>query len=234
LANWSAVGNASFVNGTAVFQETLSSNPTYPYYRFYRAKVGNIKSANAVGFVQILAPPGFSLIANQLSNGGNTPPEIFAATSVPEGARLQKYDAPGASFDMAQFIDAAWEGDAISFGPGDGGWFENPTGASIPIKFVGEVPEGELSIPLVAGWSLPSSMVPQTGLLSPNLGYVPQEGDQIHQHNPATGGFIINSYIDGAWEGGSNGSAPTIKVGESFWIYSTTARNWVRSFKIWP
>jgi hypothetical protein len=231
---WTSLGTVSFSSGSAVFEDPLAINPSYPYYRFYRAKVGSIRSGNAIGFVEIAAAPGYMLIANQLNNGGNTPVEIFAATAVPNNTSVLKYDPVYSYYAEAAFIDSAWEGDPMTIAPGEGVWFHNPSSSAVTINFAGEIPQGILVSAVPSGWSIASSAVPQTGPLDALLGYVPTEGDAIELYNPASQSYSIFDYVDGAWEGDGGGLAPVPKVGESFEVNSSTSKSWFRSFSVWP
>ncbi len=51
------------------------------------------------------------------------------------------------------------------------------------------------------------------------------DGLTIYRWNRPTGGYLVDSYVDGAWEGDSGGTAPCFLYGESFWIQSPIAFN---------
>jgi len=77
-----------------------------------------------------------------------------------------------------------------------------------------------------------ASEVPQSGDLVSVLGFAPQLGDSVYQYVAGTG-FKINNYAlddngNPAWD---QGSAPTIGVGEGFWLNTTRAHPaWARTF----
>jgi hypothetical protein len=112
---------------------------------------------------------------------------------------------------------------AMTLGPGEGAFVQMPAAGTL--TFVGEVMQGDLVNPLVTGFDIYSSMVPQTGALAADLGYTPDAGDNIYQWNGA--GYDQSSFV-GIWLPGD----PTIEVGEAFWIQSASAKNWSRTFNV--
>jgi hypothetical protein len=75
--------------------------------------------------------------------------------------------------------------------------------------------------------SLPLDAAPPAG-----LGYPVGNGDRIYRFNPATGGFIINEYVDGEW---SLGAPPTPAIGEAFYAFNGgAAKTWSRTFSVGP
>jgi acetoin utilization deacetylase AcuC-like enzyme len=95
---------------------------------------------------------------------------------------------------------------------------------------VGEVPQGTLSTPLVQGFNLVASQVPQAGALSGALGYTAAEGDQVYQFNVATQQYASSTYELGAW----GPSDPAIGVGEGFFLSKGAAGTWTREFDVSP
>src|SRR5258707_884633 len=113
-------------------------------------------SVNAVGYVNKIVPKnGFALIANPLDAGttNNTIAKLFAG--VPDGTKVYKY-IPGTGYKIAQFDDLSGEFSppdvaALTVVPGEGVFVQNPLSTDMTITFVGEVMQGSLSTPLVAG-----------------------------------------------------------------------------------
>jgi len=120
----------------------------------------------------------------------------------------------------------------MTFGPGEGAWVFAP--AKFTNTFVGEVKLGSTNT-VRQGYNIYSSALPQAGHLQTDLGFVPSEGDFVYQRR-STGGYRVNDYIDGAWEGDDSGVDPTIAVGESFWVFSSVANHapWVRNLNVGP
>jgi hypothetical protein len=99
----------------------------------------------------------------------------------------------------------------------------------VQITFVGEVPQGNLTTPLVAGLQMVSSQVPQAGKPE-DLGYVGAPGDQIYQFNAATQRYDVATFDDL-----SNSFEPATKVlevGDAFFLSKTAAGQWTRNFNV--
>jgi hypothetical protein len=183
-------------------------------------------SVNVVGYINVTAPPGFSIFANQLDNGaGNLLGDLIPAA--PAGATVFKFT--GAGFESATYddLDEAWDNPNITLAPGEAAWMLNPEAAPVTLTFVGEVMQGNLSNPLPAGFSMKSSMVPQAGLIS-SLGLVAEAGDTIFLFR--NGAYVSSTYddLDEAW----GAPEPDPAVGEGFWFSTTTAREWTRQFSV--
>jgi hypothetical protein len=99
------------------------------------------------------------------------------------------------------------------------------TAAAATVTYVGEVPQGTLTIPLVAGFNLVGSKVPQAGKLTTDLGYTPSDGDLAYTF--AAAGYTVYQY-DGEWLP----SEPSLKVGEGLWIRKVAAGSWTRTFSV--
>jgi hypothetical protein len=191
-----------------------------------------VYSVNVVGYINVEAPPGFSIIANQLDNGaGNDLRDLVP--SAPDGTTVYKFT--GAGYDILSYdeIDEAWTPLelVINLNPGDAAFVRNPTASPITMTFVGEVLQGNLVNSLPAGFSMKSSIVPQAGTIS-QLGLAGQDGDTVYQFDNAASAYVINSFdeIDEAWAP----AEPTLGVGEGFFFRNptTTARQWTRDFSV--
>jgi hypothetical protein len=185
-----------------------------------------VYSVNVVGYINVEAPNGFSILANQLDNGnGNRLGDLLP--TAPDGATVYKFT--GAGFDIVSYdeLDAAWSNPNLTMAPGEAAFFRNP-GAPVTLTFVGEVRQGALSNELPAGFSMKSSIVPQAG--SPDqLGLQGADGDTIYLFR--NGGYVISSYdeLDEAW----SSPVPDIRVGEGFWFRNAgAARQWNRDFSV--
>jgi hypothetical protein len=113
--------------------------------------------------------------------------------------------------------------------PGEGFFVQNNGTAPLTITLVGEVPQGALTISLVAGLNLVASKVPQEGGLVAALGYTPVEGDIVFQWDTATQKYKDpNAFEFGAWGAGD----PVLKVGEGFFLQKGAAGSWTRNFSV--
>jgi hypothetical protein len=183
--------------------------------------VAQVYSVNAVGYVNVTANSGFNLIANPLNTGGNTVAEVLP--TLPDGSLLYTYSA-ATGFSILQY-DGEWlPNGATVIAPGTG--FFIRVGASTPLTFVGEVPQGTLTTPLVAGFNLVGSKVPQAGKLQADLKYTPADGDLVYTFNSTTG-YTIYQY-DAEWLP----TEPDLAVAQGIWIRKAAAGSWDRTFSV--
>jgi hypothetical protein len=184
-----------------------------------------VYSVNVVGYVNVEAPSGFSIIANQLDNGtGNQVGDLIPAA--PSGATIYKFT--GAGFDITTYddLDEVWDNPTLSLAPGEAAFFNNP-GAPVTLTFVGEVRQGSLVNELPAGFSMKSSIVPQAGTPD-DLGLQGGSGDTIYLFRD--GGYVLSTYddLDEAWA-----PVPNVAVGEGFFFLNQgAARQWTRDFNV--
>jgi hypothetical protein len=174
----------------------------------------------------MILPPGFSLIANQLSGSSNTVAELFKGW--PNGTTLNKFDTQLFKLAENEVKEGQWTNPDERLAPGEGAIFFNPTTDYKPHSFVGEVMQGQLAIPIPAGFSVRSSLVPQPGHLHEDLQFPIAEGDVIHLFDRDRQQYHLHPYEGGKWKAGS----PVVSVGESFWVAKTSPGNWIRSFTI--
>jgi hypothetical protein len=193
------------------------------------ASQAQVFSVNAVGYINLDVPAGFSMIANQLNNNGNnTLPALIPAP--PGGTTVFKF--VGSGFQQATYDElfGEWSGDAITLVPGEGAFIRTPT--AFKVTFVGEVSTGNLQNSIPAGFSIRSSQVPQAGKLVADLKYTPAGGDTIFLFNTTSGQYDQATWDDlfGEWTGAIG--EPTIKVGEAFWVKKVAAGSWDRTFNV--
>jgi hypothetical protein len=109
--------------------------------------------------------------------------------------------------------------------PGEVAIILNPTSDVKTLNFVGEVPQGDLSLPIPAGFSIRSSLLPLPGALDTDLGFPITNGDVIHLFDREQQKYIIYTFEQNRW----TPSQPVIASGEAFWVGKTAAGNWVQS-----
>jgi len=212
--------------------------------------VAQVYSVNAVGYVNLTLPVGFSMVANPLNagTGNNTITKLFAPANMsatPTACRVYLYNNSTGAYQTVTFssLTGNWSGTAAGTEilPGDGVFFQNLSGAPLTATFVGEVMQGSLSTPIPQGFSIKSSQVPQaidpdSATQLPNAAdRIPgAPGDRIYRFNPATGGYQTYTFssLTGAWTG-PGGSLPTFNVGESFFFQRLNpATAWTRTFSV--
>jgi hypothetical protein len=182
-------------------------------------------SVNAVGFVNVVVPPKFSMIANPLNAPTNTIPALFAGVA-PDGTTIYKFD--GTSYSVNTLDLGEWGIPTQTLLPGEGAFILNPGTTPFTVTFVGEVMQGSLSNPLPANFSIKSSQVPQSAALATVLGFPAADGDTIYQFVSASQNYVIHTLDLGEWGGGE----PVPAVGESFFVKKVAAGNWTRTFSV--
>jgi hypothetical protein len=192
--------------------------------------MAQVYSVNAVGYVNTVLKPGYNLISNPLIAQNNSINELFKG--LPNGTQVFKFN--GTAFTTATYddIDNAYlpsSAASLTVMPGEGVFVRNPSNTDLTVTFVGDVPQGNLSIDLPAGLSIRSSMVPQAGTAA-ELGLVGQNGDQVFQYDPVTQSYFTSTFddIDNAWLP----ALRPLKVGEAFFLKKQVAGTWTRTFNV--
>jgi hypothetical protein len=194
--------------------------------------MAQVFSVNAVGYVNKTIPANsFALISNPLMAATNTVNALFQP--VPPGFQVYIF-TPGTGYTVGTFDDlsGAFIPDAAGnaqIKPGQGVFVKNPTATPVTITFVGEVPQGNLSTPLVAGLQIVSSQVPQAGTAK-DLGLTGAAGDQIFQWNTGTQKYAASTFDDLA-----NDWIPALTpldVGDAFFLKKVAAGTWTRTFNV--
>jgi hypothetical protein len=186
-----------------------------------------VYSVNAVGYVNLEIPPGFSMIANPLDAGAGNNTVANLLPGVPEGTALYKFDSGTGQYTINDFIFGEWSVPTMSMAPGEGAFIRNPGAEAFTVTFVGEVMQGTLTTPIPAGFSILSSKVPQSAQLDTVLGFPAAEGDFVYRFSNALNQYSIHSFIFGEWD-----VAPVPAVGESFFVNKAGAATWTRDFSV--
>jgi len=185
-----------------------------------------VLSANAVGYATINVPPGYSMIANPLQARPNTVSAILPG--MPDGTALNKFDTRLFKLTENTVKGGRWINANETLSPGEGAIFFNPTADFKHINFVGEVMQGNLLLPIAAGFSVRSSQLPKPGRLHADLGFPISDGDVVHLFDRDRQKYVIYEYEPKKWES----NPPVVGVGESFWIGKTKPGNWVQKLVI--
>lgn len=192
--------------------------------------MAQVYSVNAVGYVNVTLKAGFNLVANPLDAGAGNNTVEKLLTGMPDGVVVYTYTAAGGyvvnSYDSSL---GGWDNAAMTLVPGQGFWLLLPAGADKTVTFVGDVPQGTLTVNLDKGFTLVGSKVPQAGKLQADLKYTPATGDVIYKYaNP--GGYSVVSFDPdlGGWDPGD----PSIAVAEGFWTLKVASGSWTRDFSV--
>jgi hypothetical protein len=225
LVTWSTVAT----QGSPYIDPTAGSATQ----RFYRVNAAGLISRNYVGFYRVNFAPGFTFLANQLRPADDRVAALLDDPPDNTGAFVFR---PWSAYSMITYVvPTGWEGDDIGMrlSPGMGAMVHTPTGFTR--TFIGEVVLNATN-ELPAGFSLISSAVPQSlPLTGPGgLDFPIADGDVIYQFDPAIGGYVVNSFIDGAWEGDNHGAVPVPGVGECFWVIKGAPATWVQRINQYP
>lgn len=185
-----------------------------------------VYSVNAVGYINVDCPQGFSMIANQLDAGAgnNTVSKLFPG--VPAGTIVYKFASTGYVINSYDPDLGGWDQPDMPLVPGEGCWFLAPS--ALKVTFVGEVMQGSLSTPVPQGFAIKSSQVPQAAALGTVLNFPVAAGDIFYFYR--AGAYQIFSFDPDL--GGWDPSEPSPNVGESFWTFVGAAKNWTRNFSV--
>jgi len=200
--------------------------------------MAQVYSVNMVGYINASVPVGFTMLANQLNaSPDNKVTTLFPAP--PNNTAVFKFNRDTGGYNSIQYLGGAWEGDDLdmTLAPGEGCFISTDT--AFTATFVGEV-QLNSSLNILQGFQMISSVLPQSLPLDAappaGLGFPIQNDDEVYQYNPASGGYIADSYLGGAWEGDSEGNAPTPDIAEAFFFNRRTAAagTWTRNFSVGP
>jgi hypothetical protein len=198
-----------------------------------------VYSANAVGYVNLSLPTGFSIIANPLDNTNNELNTLLAGA--PVGTRVYRFDAPTQNYISSSKIPPGWAPN-LTFDPGEGFFID--VAAPLNVTFVGEVPQGNLNNPLTGGnaFQIKSSQVPQAlplgrpSAVNPTLEFPAAAGDRVYTFDNLTGytSYTYNANPILGWLGPNNngGDGPTIPVASGFFLQRAGTTDWARTFSV--
>jgi len=233
LVNWSGLGLITNETTTLEFSDPTAAGFWARFYRAKSAQSGAVVSKAAAGFVVLDFPYGFSMRANPLLTGNDTVAGLLG-NLFPDGTMLYKFN--GTLFEVNTYIvggrETLWDGPITTLKPGEGFILRNHLVDTFYLAIVGQVPEGRLVNQIPVGWSIQASQVPQAGRADTVLGVPLVHGDNIDLYVSE-----IYDYEPHVTDGAGNwpiGGPPEVWLGESFWIYTTTAREWVREFSTKP
>jgi hypothetical protein len=206
--------------------EYVDSDASKFSHRYYRIKAGTVYSANVMGYAAVTLAPGFSMIANPFVTPNNSVTDLLK--DLPDGTRINRFDTRFFKLTENFFKGGRWTNPSEKLVPGEGAILFNPTPDYKVLSFVGDVMQGNLSMPIAGGFSIRSSLVPQAGRLHADLGFPIAEGDVIHLYDRDRQKYVLYPYDPVAW----NANPPVVSVGESFWVAKTSPGNWTRNISL--
>jgi hypothetical protein len=174
------------------------------------------------------------MVSNPLNAADNTIDKLFVP--VPAGTQIYVYDTAQKKYVVGTFDDldnSYGEVGKTKIEPGQGVFVRNPTTQALTITFVGEVPQGTLTVNMVQGLQIVSSKVPQAGtpqdLSFPNkLAHGLTAGDQVYQFQ-ADQKYLVATFddLDDNWDKPLN-----FAVGESWFVSLQKPVTWTRQFSV--
>lgn len=191
-------------------------DPRFSYWGFAPGKI--VLSQNMIGYVKLNLKSGYSLIGNQFNREKNKITDVL--NNVPNGTIVYKFNG---TYISNNYVDGAWEDSDMILSVGEGFFIYLPVATTITMT-------GEVSInnvkSLNSGYNLLAIPLAIGGDLSKDGQFVPNDGDVIYKWTDT--GYNVTEYVDGVWYP----SAPEIKVGEAFFLHTTSARNYSVNNKI--
>jgi hypothetical protein len=195
--------------------------------------MAQVYSQNVVGYVNVNLVPGFNFLANPLVNGANNVGQVVP--TAPEGAELYTLKADG-SFNTDFYAGGAWldlnteAPSTTKIAPGQGFLIYSTVNSSL--TFVGEVKQGQNTVPLNTGFSLVGSVAPQSyELRAPNF---PEINGLVHYSY--NNGFVTSIFDSSVGWFDEQTEAPRqifTEPGKGFFIYNAGAsNNWTRTFNV--
>jgi len=196
----------------------------------------NVYSLNAVGYINVTVPPGFSILScplvcspdntmNTLMNNGAGGPygagafnncQVYfwypsiANYSVDGGRPIGTNPKTQTSNTNGWTLNGT-----NALNPGVGAWFQNTTTNTFTLTFVGTVPTGPITNSLTPGFTLVGSAVPMSGDLISNIisgltNYI--VNDQVYTWSPSITNYVVyasstNAKQSGHGDGGHWSSA---------------------------
>jgi hypothetical protein len=217
------------------------------------AQSTNVYSLNAVGYVNVTVLPGFNIVSCPLIASPNNMIGNVLNNSANQYKKVQVYqwiaatgtftnDEASTSLADANGFTNGWEyGGFITLNPGQAMWVQNPNLTNLTFTFVGTVPSGSLTNPIVTGFNMISSILPTSGDLVTNslTDFSGANGatkrDQIYVWDPTIQNYDTYSYaVATGWTSNSIAQDPLIpNVGEGFWYQTGNAGiSWVENFSV--
>ncbi len=200
------------------------------------ASMAQVYSVNSVGYVNKSFPNGgLALIANPLNTTNNQISSVMPGA--PDDTLMFRFNGTS-YYDAEVMAGGVWYDGNLNpsstvLAPGEGFFLVFPSANPVTLTFVGEVPQGSLTNAIPLGYSIRSSIVPQSLGLGA-MGMPAGDDDLLFFWNYAVQGWNdANVYAGGQWyDGNLNPVDPTPEVGEAFFVSSGASRSWVRTFSV--
>jgi hypothetical protein len=218
LINWEILAQSHAKFGSE--DEYVDSAAPNFSHRFYHVAAEGLAASNVIGYCAVTLAPGFTLISNPFKDGNCIVAEAFKGW--PDSTTVNKFEVMLMRLSENILKDGKWANPNQQLGPGEGAIFFNPTDDYKRHSFAGEVAQGSFTLPIPAGFSLRSPMVPKHGKLDEDLQFPISSGDVVHLFDSERQKYVIYPFEDGKWAAGQ----PILGMGEAFWVAKAEAGNW--------
>jgi hypothetical protein len=194
-----------------------------------------VYSQNVVGYISLTLTNGENLIANPMDLDGtgtnNTLQTVFG-TSLPNQTKV--YVFSGGGWQNVSYVSGSgkWLGNATNLvnaalNPGYGVFVDVPTAigpTNLNVTLVGNVLSGPFTNNISAGVTVLSGIIPSSGTIDTNEGYVPSKGDKVYTWNSAIQnyGSTVPSYTGSKWLGGD----PVLTPGQAVFVSAASNTVW--------
>lgn len=200
----------------------------------------NVYSLNAVGYINVTIEPGYNIISCPLIATPDNTINTLLTNGSGQFKKFQFYSwSPAtATYTPDTGTGAGWANSGVeTLNPGQAGWLYNPSNTAVTVTFVGTVPSGTITNPIVTGFNLISSVLPTSGdLITNSLMKFDTEvkKDEIYTWTPGTSLTAPGSYTPYTATASGFTSDPIIPtVGSGFWYVTTNVvENWVENFSV--
>ena len=216
----------------------------------------NVYSLNAVGYINLSLPPGFSMIADQLQSTNNTIGSLmndaagtYGTGGAYDGVKIYAWNGTSYTSDSGDSAFSTyangWDnGGKITMNPGQAVWFSNPNKTNMNVLFLGNVPTGTLPVTITgpSTFNMISSPVPVGGDIVTNsvmnlTNY--SDKDKVYVYNNP-GGYTtysvdINFGTSGYLSQWDLPGDPQVAVGQGFWYLTastTKTFTWTETFSV--
>ena len=174
-----------------------------------------------VGYINHHLPAGYGTVAIQLIVSDYRVGEIFSLA--PIGTVLRRLS--GRTWESNTNGVNGWSDPSMQLSPAKGYVVRSPEPWTL--TFVGEVPQGQLSVLLPRGRSYRASFAPQRGKLSTVLGFPGEPGTKVFTVDNLTGEpILLAEYRVTGW----HPTEPDLFVANSIMIESPRTLTWTRQF----
>jgi hypothetical protein len=202
----------------------------------------NVYSLNAVGYINVVANPGFNIISCPLIASPDNTINTLLVNTNGQYKKMQVW-AFNPTNNPQYFEEigsgSGWNnGGLTTINPGQAIWFNNISNSPVTITFVGTVPTGVSSNTLYPqSFNLVGSVVPASGDIVTNsimnfTNFVKK--DQVWTFNPTNNPSYFETIASSsAW---NNGDPQLAVVGGGFWYLNNQATNnyWVENYSVNP